>query len=70
MSDYCRISVLDVEDLDLVSFLCYVRDARIYQLSQTEDGNKYLKNAWRINQKAPERGRLRDKFGKGKRGTQ
>lgn len=66
MADYCRMSIVEIEELDIVEYLCYYRDARIYQLSQTEDGREYLANAWRIRQTAPERSALRDKFGKQK----
>lgn len=63
VAEYCKISIKDVEELDLIEFLCYRRDARIYQLSQTEDGQKYLDNAWRIKQTAPDRESLRKKYG-------
>lgn len=63
VSDYCNMSIREVENLDLVAFLCYRRDARIYNLSQTEDGQTYLKNAWRIMQTAPDRKKLRQKYG-------
>lgn len=62
VSDYCNISILEVDDLDYVEYLCYLRDARIYQLSQTQDGQEYLKNAWRINQVKPDRDKLREQL--------
>lgn len=64
VSEYCGISMLDVEELDILQYYVYLRDARIYNLSQTEDGQEYLANAWRINQTAPERKKLREKYGK------
>jgi hypothetical protein len=33
-------------------------------MSQTEKGEEYLDNAWRIEQTAPNRKALREKFGK------
>jgi len=61
VSDYTGLTFREIEDLDMVEFYCYVRDARIYNLMQTEDGQEYLENAWRIKQTAPDRQRLRDK---------
>lgn len=64
MAEYTGITLMEVENLDLVEFLSYFRDARIYNLSQTEDGQEYLENAWRIKQTAPDRKALRKKHGK------
>lgn len=64
VADYCNLNILEVEKLDLIEFLCYRRDARIYQLSQTEDGQDYLKNAWRITETKPDRNNLRNKISK------
>lgn len=66
VAKYCGISVLEVDNLNYIDYLVYRRDARIYNLSQTEDGQKYLKNAWRINQTAPDRQSLRSKIGRKK----
>ena len=55
---------MDVEELGLVEYLCYLRDATIMMLSRTQDGQKYLKNAWRIKQTAPDRQKLREKYNK------
>jgi hypothetical protein len=33
-------------------------------MSQTEKGEEYLDNAWRIEQTKPDREKLREKFGK------
>ena len=64
VSEYCNISILEVENLDIIEYLCYLHDARIYQLSQTESGREYLENAWRIKQTAPDRGALKEKYGR------
>jgi hypothetical protein len=64
VAEYCKISILDVEELDLIAYLCYLRDAKIYQLSLTESGQEYLENAWRIKQTAPDREALRNKYGR------
>ena len=64
VSDYTRLSILEVEDLDYIDYLRYRRDAFIARLSQTEKGLEYLDNAYRIEQTAPDRRSLRDQFGK------
>lgn len=56
--------MLQVEGLDYIDYLIYRRDAFIHRMSQTEDGEKYLNNAWRLEQTTPDRDGLRKKFGK------
>lgn len=56
--------MLQVNDLDYLDYLIYRRDAFIYFMSQTEKGEKYLDNAWRLEQTTPDRESLRKKFGK------
>ena len=57
------MSITEVENLDLIEYLVYRRDATIYMLNQTEEGQEYLRNAWRIRDVAPEREKLRKKLG-------
>lgn len=64
MSEYTGLNFLEIGKLDLIQFLLLRRDAFIYQCNQTEAGQEYLKNAWRMEQTKPERAKLRDKFGK------
>lgn len=64
VSDYTGLKLMEVEELDLVEFLVYKRDARIYNLQQTEEGREYLKDAWRIEQTKPDKESLREKHGK------
>jgi len=47
----------------LIEFLCYRRDAVIFKLQQTEEGQEYLDNAYRLTQTSPDSGGLREKFG-------
>ena len=69
VSEYTGLNMLEVENLDIVVYLSYRRDAFIYKMSQTEKGREYLSNAYRINQTTPDRKSLRDQFGEeGKRG--
>lgn len=56
--------MLEVEELDILDYLQYRRDAFIYRMSQTEKGEKYLNNAWRLQLTKPDREKLRNKFGK------
>lgn len=61
---YTNLNILEVEELDYLDFLMLRRDAFIWKMSQTEKGEEYLDNAWRIEQTAPDRKTLREKFGK------
>ena len=56
--------MLEVEELDYLDYLLYRRDAFIYRMSQTEKGEEYLNNAWRLEQTKPDRENLRKNFGK------
>ena len=64
VSEYTGLTMLQVEELDYIDYLIYRRDAFIHRMSQTEDGLKYLKNAWRLEQTKPDRDGLRNKFGR------
>lgn len=64
VAQYTGLNILQVEELDYIDYLMYRRDAFIYRLSQTEEGEEYLNNAWRLEQTKPDRERLREKFGK------
>jgi hypothetical protein len=63
VSRYTGLSMLEVENLDIVLYLSYRRDAFIYRMSQTEKGREYLSNAYRLDQTTPDRKSLRDQFG-------
>lgn len=65
VSKYTGLNMLEVEELDLLDYLLYRRDAFIHHMSQTEKGEEYLKNAYRLEQTKPDREALRNKFGKG-----
>ena len=64
VAKYTGLNILQVEELDYIDYLIYRRDAFIYRMSQTEEGEKYLNNAWRLEQTKPDRESLRKKFGK------
>ena len=64
MADYARMSLPEVRELNYIQYLVWRRDAFIHKLSQTEEGQEYLDNAWRMEQTAPDRARLRKKLGR------
>jgi hypothetical protein len=64
VAEYAGLSLLEVRALDYVQYLIWRRDAFIHKLSQTAAGQEYLDNAWRMEQTAPDRARLRKKLGK------
>ena len=65
VSDYTGLDFLQVGELDYIQFLQWRRDAFIARLNQTEEGQEYLNNAWRMEQTEPDRAALRKKLGKG-----
>lgn len=65
MSQYTRLNVIEVGQLNYVDFLKYKRDAFITRCRTTEAGREYLANAWRLEQTAPDRAKLRKKLKKG-----
>ncbi len=64
MSEYTGLSFLEVEALDYLQYLIWRRDAYIYMLSRTEEGQEYLDNAYRMEQTEPDRKKLRAKLGR------
>ncbi len=53
------LTILEVDELDYIAYLQYRRDAFIYFLNQTENGQEYLDNAYRLEQTEPDREGLR-----------
>ena len=64
MSEYTGLNFFEVSQLDYLQYLVWRRDAFIYMLTRTEEGQEYLDNAWRLEQTKPDRPALRKKFGK------
>ena len=64
MSEYTGLSFMEVEELDYLQYLIWRRDAYIYMLSRTEEGQEYLDNAYRMEQTEPDRKKLRAKLGR------
>ena len=61
MAEYAGLSLLEVGKLDYVQYLIWRRDAYIYMLTRTEEGQEYLDNAWRMEQTKADRPALRKK---------
>ena len=64
MSEYTGLNFEQIGRLNYLQYLEYRRDAFIYKLNQTEAGQEYLDNAWRMEQTEPDRVKLRKKLGK------
>ena len=65
VAEYARLSMVDVEDLNVVDFCLLLRDSVIYRCSQTDKGLEYLENCWRITQTKMDKQSLRKKLAKG-----
>lgn len=63
VSKYLNIPLLEVEELNVVEYRFFLREAFIYNCSQTEEGIEYLRNAKRLEETEPERDKLRAKYG-------
>ena len=64
VSKYTGLTILEVDELNLIKYLRYRRDAFIYFYNQTEEGQEYLDNAYRLEQTEPDREGLRKHFGR------
>lgn len=64
MADYTGLDFLQIDALDYLTYLTWRRDAFIHKMSQTEKGQEYLDNAWRLEQTKPDREALRKKLRK------
>lgn len=64
VADYTGLNFFEVANLDYLQYLVWRRDAYIYMLSRTEEGQKYLDNAYRMEQTKPDRKKLRSKLGR------
>lgn len=64
VSEYTGLNFFEVWAMDYVLYLTLRRDAFISWLSQSETGQEYLDNAWRMEQTEPDRKALRAKIGR------
>jgi len=61
VSDYTGLNFHEVRQLEFIQYLTWRRDAFIHWLSNSESGEEYLDNAWRMEQTEPDRPALRKK---------
>jgi hypothetical protein len=54
VGDYAGISIRDVLELSILEFYLLLHDAVVWNLSQTEEGRKYLDRAWILRQTEPD----------------
>ena len=62
IKEYSGIDFSAQEDLDLVEYMLYTRDAYISKLNQSESGRDYLEQCWIAEQTVPDRAALRAEF--------
>ena len=60
-SDYSGLDFGELLSLDCVSYKMLFRDAFIYKLKQTKEGQEYLENGGILEQTRPDRTSLRTK---------
>ena len=61
ISKYLDIPLFEVDELDVVEYKYWLREAFIFNCSQTEEGLEYLINAKRLETTEPDREKLRQK---------
>ena len=60
--NYSGLSFFDIQSLDYIEYLTLRRDAFICKMNQTEKGQEYLDNAYRLEETKPDRDGLRKHF--------
>jgi len=55
--------MIEIDNLNVVDYWQYRRDAFIHECNQTEAGQEYLENAYMLQQTEPDREQLRSLFG-------
>lgn len=63
--DYCHIDIYEVQEMEIDIYLFFLREAMIFENSQSKEGREYLEDCWRMEQTKPDRKKLREKFKKG-----
>lgn len=62
VADYARLSLPEVQQMDILDYLYLRREAVLDLLSRTEHGVEYLNDAWMREQTEPDREMLRRDF--------
>ena len=60
--DYSGLSFFEIKELDYIEYLTLRRDAFISKMNQSEKGQEYLDNAYRLEETKPDRNELRKYF--------
>lgn len=55
VAKWANMPITQVGELEYTAYLQYLRDAFIANMNQTEDGRKYLDDAWLLEQTEPDR---------------
>lgn len=63
MSDYTRLNFEELLELDCITYKLLFKDAFIHKMKETKEGQDYLEECYILNQTAPERDKLKSKFG-------
>lgn len=63
--EHTNLNINEIEELNIVEFALYLRDAYIIKCYKTEKGTEYLNKCFRMKQTEPDRDALRNKFRKG-----
>lgn len=64
--EFSGINMAEQMELSIFDFWRLLRDAVIFNASQTDKGREFLDKAWAAEQTEPDRQTLRQIFGKGK----
>ena len=62
--EYSGLDFFKIQQLDYLDYLTLRRDAFITKMNQSEKGQEYLDNAYRLEETKPNRDKLRNHFGK------
>lgn len=54
ISDYSGLTFSEVMDLPFSLYLLYKKDAWVYNNKRSEQGKKFLKDVWRLQQTEPD----------------
>jgi hypothetical protein len=63
VQEYTGINFLELGEVGVFAFWTYLHDAVIWNCNQTEDGRKYLENAYNYKQTKPDRIGLKELMG-------
>lgn len=64
-AEYAGVGLMELADMDYVTYLGLRHDAFISHMRKTESGREYLNTAWILQQTEPDREAARRLFGNG-----